>query len=493
MNSNLSKIIDAFADLRVLVIGDAMLDCYLEGATNRLCREAPVPIVDVSERRNMAGGAANAAVNAASLGAAVELLSVIGDDAAGAELTTNLRQNLVGVEHLIKHPTRNTLTKKRVVSGGQMLLRFDEGDADELDEITEQRLIEKLETLFFNADAVIVSDYASGTLTRKIIYKIAELQSRDERLLTVDSRRLSAFQAIGATVVKPNFAEVCKLLDCAPQNTARRGDFVIDNQQRILEAANARVAAVTLDTDGAIIIEQSRPAHRTYAPPRKFGNATGAGDTFVAALTLALTAGAHTPAAGEMASAAAALVVEKERTAVCCADELRERLSGDDKTTANLARLVNKVKLLRAQNQTIVFTNGCFDILHRGHITYLNRAKELGDVLIVGVNSDESVRRLKNSKETNRPINPLEDRLQVLSALSCVDYLIAFEENSPAEIITAVKPDIYVKGGDYTRETLPETQVVESVGGRIEFLPYLEDRSTTGIIERIRKAYALAS
>ena len=213
----------------------------------------------------------------------------------------------------------------------------------------------------------------------------------------------------------------------------------------------------------------------------------GAGDTFASALALALAAGAPTSTAAELASAAAAVVVGKERTATCSAQELREFVSAEGKYVSDLGRLAARVEFYRRQGEKVVFTNGCFDILHRGHITYLNRAKALGDVLIVGVNSDDGIRRLKGP---DRPINSLEDRVQVLAALSCIDHLVAFDEDTPCNLIRAIRPHVFVKGGDYTRERLPEAPLVEELGGVVHILPYLQDRSTTGLIERIPEVYS---
>jgi D-beta-D-heptose 7-phosphate kinase/D-beta-D-heptose 1-phosphate adenosyltransferase len=214
---------------------------------------------------------------------------------------------------------------------------------------------------------------------------------------------------------------------------------------------------------------------------------SGAGDTYTSALTLALAVGAQGPAAADIASAAASVVVSKDGTSTCTGEELREYLLGHGKYMDDVSRLRDRARSYREQGKRVVFTNGCFDILHRGHVTYLSHAKMLGDVLIVAVNSDASVGRMKGP---TRPIVPLEDRLQVLAAMSCVDHVIAFEEDTPVALIDAVRPDVFVKGGDYTRETLPEAPLVESLGGCVEILPFVEDRSTTGIIERIRDAYA---
>jgi D-beta-D-heptose 7-phosphate kinase/D-beta-D-heptose 1-phosphate adenosyltransferase len=244
---------------------------------------------------------------------------------------------------------------------------------------------------------------------------------------------------------------------------------------------------VTLDAEGALVLERGRPAYRAYARRSPDSRAMGAGDTFAAALALALAAGAHTPAAAELASAAAGIVVGKQGTALCSADDLRDAVAGGGKYLRDRGRLHAVLTAHREEGKRIVFTNGCFDILHRGHITYLSRAKTLGDVLVVGLNSDESVARLKGP---GRPVNTLEDRAHVLAALSAVDHIVAFEEDTPIALVEDVRPDVFVKGGDYTREMLPEAPVVEALGGTIHLLPYVDDRSTSGIIERIREVEA---
>ncbi|MGH3979373.1 MAG: D-glycero-beta-D-manno-heptose 1-phosphate adenylyltransferase [Pseudonocardiaceae bacterium] len=224
--------------------------------------------------------------------------------------------------------------------------------------------------------------------------------------------------------------------------------------------------------------------YRTYANAQPTPHSVGAGDTFAATLALALAAGADTPTAGELASAAAAIVVTHAGTTVCPADALRQRLAGDDSSLTSPTGLITLVRRHRRQGRRIVFTNGCFDVVHRGHIACLTRAKALGDVLIVAVNTDDSVRRLKGP---DRPLNPLDDRLRVLGALSCVDHLVAFNTDSPTELIEAIRPDVYAKGDDYEHDTLPEAPLVEFLGGEVVLLPYLKDYSTTGVIHRIRQ------
>ncbi len=484
MSLSLPQYLEAFAGLDVLVLGEAMLDSYLEGNVGRFCQEAPVPIVSLAGRRDMPGGAANTAVNVRSLGGRVSFLSVTGDDTEGAQLRTALGARDVSTEHMVTVSGRRTLSKQRVMAGSQILLRLDQGSTDSVDTDTENALIERLAELFPRVAAVIVSDYRYGVLTPRVIRALADLQARWSRVLVSDSRRLEALRDVGATAVKPNYEEAVRLLGARALDGCRaRAEGIARYGDRILELTGAQIAAVTLDSEGALVFEQGREPYRCYARASRQACVAGAGDTFVAALTLALAAGAPTASAAELASAAAAVVVGKERTAVCSAQELREYVCAEGKYVGDRQRLGARVEFYQQQGKRVVFTNGCFDILHRGHVAYLNRAKALGDVLIVGVNSDDSIRRLKGPE---RPINSLEDRVQVLAALSCVDHLIGFDEDTPCELIRALKPDVFVKGGDYTRERLPEAPLVEELGGVVHILPYLQDRSTTGIIQKIQ-------
>jgi len=488
MAMSLPRIVDAFAGLDVLVIGEAVLDVYLEGATGRLCREAPVPIVDVTRRREDPGGAANTAVNVRSLGARVSFLSAVGDDLEGDSLRRLLAGRGVETDGVVTEPGRRTLSKQRVVAGGQLLVRFDQGGVGPVAPATERTILGRLSERFAAAAAVIVSDYGYGVMTPRVIATLARLQRDRPTVVVVDAKDLAAYRDVAPTAVKPNYDEAAALLGLGPRvGTGARAEAIAARGGSILDRTGARVAAVTLDADGAVVLERDRPPYRTYARPTHHSRASGAGDSFVAALALALAAGAETPAAADIASAASAVVVGREGTVACPALDLRERVDSGDKPVGGASDLIRRLAGHRRQGRRIVFTNGCFDILHRGHISYLSLAKSLGDVLVVGVNSDAGIRRLKGP---TRPINALEDRVGVLAALSCVDHIIAFDEETPCELIRVVRPDVFVKGGDYTRERLPEAAVVEELGGAVQILPFLADRSTTDIIEKIRRAHA---
>lgn len=469
----------------MLVLGDAMLDSYLEGYSDRLCREAPVPVVTVTGKQMAPGGAANTATNLACLGASVWFLSVVGEDTEAHVLRRVLERRGVSTEHVLHDTRRRTLSKRRVMSSSQMLVRFDEGSVDRIPRPSEVALVGRLEEMWDELDAVVVSDYAYGVLTPRLVRALGELQERRSRIVVVDSKRLSAYRAGGVTAVKPNYTEAVRLLG-EPEfdRGGPRVRQIAAEGRRVLDTTGARIGAVTLDIDGALVFEREREAYRTYAQPRPDSCAAGAGDTFLSALTLALAAGADTPEAAEVASAAAAVVVSREGTTTCSEGELLSYLHKDDKRVTDLETLASSVAHYRQSGGRLVFTNGCFDILHSGHIQYLNQAKSLGDVLIVGVNSDTGVGRLKGF---DRPINNLEDRAHVLSALSCVDHVVPFEGETPAELIRLIRPDVFVKGGDYTWETLPEAPLVEALGGEVHILPYVSERSTSGMIDRIRR------
>lgn len=478
----LGPLIDAFAGLRVLVLGEAMLDAYLQGTSGRLCREAPVPIVAVEARADVPGGAANAAVNARALGARVTLLTVIGDDADGSALRAGLAARGVDTSHVLVDPARRTLAKHRVFAGAQMLVRFDVGSTARVQRTHEAALIDRLCGLVGEHDAVIVSDYGYGIVTPRVIATLAALQAAAPRVIVADSKSLGAFRGVGVTAVKPNYDETVRLLGGRSAGRgAARADVMARHGERLLEITGAQIAAVTLDTEGALFFERGRAPYRTYARPADHARAAGAGDTFASALALALAAGGDVASTAEIASAAAAVVVAKEGTATCSLDELRGYVAGDEKVVPDLPSLLARLELIRRAGKRIVLTNGCFDILHRGHIGYLNAAKALGDVLVVGVNTDATVRRLKGPA---RPINALEDRAAVLAGLSAVDHIVAFDEPTALELCTAVRPHVFVKGGDYTRDRLPEAALVESQGGEVRLLPYLKDRSTSSIIAR---------
>jgi D-beta-D-heptose 7-phosphate kinase/D-beta-D-heptose 1-phosphate adenosyltransferase len=475
---NLWNLIERWRGQRVLVVGDVVLDAWFTGSAPRLGREAPVPVVDLDTPRYAAGAAGNLAANLAGLGARVRLLGVVGADPHGERLCRELVRH--GVEpRLLTLPGRRTVTKRRVVAGGQIVARLDDGDTGPLARDVAESLCARLrEELAAAPAAVVVLDSGAGTVVDPVRDCLAEARSRIP-LLAVDSPDLPAWQRLRPDLVAPSVEQVARLLEV--EVAADRDQWARQQLRRLSEITGARLAALTLDVDGCLVTDGgAAPLCRTRpVRPVPDSHATGAGDSFLAGFTLALLAGASPQQAANLAQTCADVVLDAPGTAVAsCA-----RLAAQTRGVVGVDTLVAAVGEARARGERIVFTNGCFDVLHRGHVGYLQEARELGDLLIVAVNGDESVRRLKGP---DRPVNPVADRAAVLAALSCVDYVVAFDTDSPRSLLRQVNPDIYVKGGDYPPEVIPEAPLVRELGGEVRVLSYLPDRSTSAVIERIR-------
>lgn len=479
MEHELDTLVAAFSSLRVVVVGDAILDSYLHGDAPRIAREAPVPVVRVEGREDAPGGAANTAANAAALGARVSLLSVVGTDAAGDELLAHLREAGIDVSDVVRAPGWGTPAKRRLSAAGQILVRWDEGSEGPPPQPALAELARRVAERARRSDVVIASAYDGGVLAPAVRSALTGL---DGPLVLADARDPGLLRDLSPTVATPNWTEAAGLLGVDPGHPDR-AQAVIAGASALHAGTGARLVAVTLDADGAVVLEPGRPPHRTYARPAEEACCAGAGDTWAAAFALALGAGGATTTAGEVAAAAAAVAVAKPGTAVCSAEELSGALLPPGKVLPDAGRLAALAEHHRREGRSIAFTNGCFDILHRGHVAFLSEAKALADVLVVGVNADASVARLKGP---DRPLNGLADRLEVLAGLSCVDHLVAFDSDRPEELIRALRPQIYVKGGDYTPQTLPEAPLVTSLGGKVRILGYLADRSTSRLVERVR-------
>jgi D-beta-D-heptose 7-phosphate kinase/D-beta-D-heptose 1-phosphate adenosyltransferase len=486
MVSNYFTVIDQFQSKNVLVIGDFMMDVYVKGRSNRLSPEAPVPVVDVSERTIMPGGAANTACNLRKLGARVTFCSLTGIDAMAAEGIELMRNSGIDVSHVCQHPDRHTLVKTRVVVDGHVLIRFDEGSDEELSARFEDTLLQKLEHDYGGYDAIVISDYNKGIVTERIVEKLRELQKSHGKFIAVDSKRLPFFSCLSPDLVKPNYNEVMQLLDL-PNIVSNRCAKIKSLGEHLQKATRAKIIAVTMDDEGSLIFSGNRSVYRALAPGVALPQVSGAGDTYVSAFILGYLCSEQISVAAELATAAASIGISKSDTCSCTSQELRCHFGRQQKLISSLVALQEICQLYRAQGKRIVFTNGCFDILHSGHVSYLDQARALGDILIVGVNTDESIRRLKGPA---RPLNRLEDRLQVVAGLSAVTHVIAFgkeDDDTPINLIKVVRPDYFVKGGDYTRAKLPEASTVDEVGGEIIFIPHVSGQSTTRIIEQIQK------
>jgi D-beta-D-heptose 7-phosphate kinase / D-beta-D-heptose 1-phosphate adenosyltransferase len=469
---------------RIAVLGDALLDCWLEGTAQRLCREAPVPVVDLDDRSYACGGAANTAANLAGLGAHPVLVTALGRDQAGEQLRE--RTVAAGVElRAVPVPGRRTLVKSRVVADEQVAVRYDEGDSGPLPGPAEDELCATMSALLTEPiDAVVVCDYEAGVLGLRISkWLVAHRGSLP--LLVVDSHQPVRWAPAEPDLVTPSYVEAQRVVP-APDEVDRPA-WATRNGAALRKSLRAGTVAVTLDTDGAVVLSGDETPYRTYTQPAPARRASGAGDSYVAGFTLALLAGSPPQLAAEVAQLAATAATRLPGTAICDLAALGAAADAAEQRVVVAEALARKVAEHRRHGRRIVFTNGCFDVLHRGHVGYLNQAKRLGDVLVVAVNSDESVRRLKGP---DRPVNPEADRVAVLAALSCVDHVVLFDADSPTALLEAVRPDVYVKGGDYRPDLIPEAPLVHRLGGEVRVLDYLYDRSTTKIIERIRTGAA---
>jgi rfaE bifunctional protein kinase chain/domain/rfaE bifunctional protein nucleotidyltransferase chain/domain len=481
----------------VLVIGDLMLDGWWNGTIERLCREAPAPVVDLQARHSVPGGAANTAMNLAALGARVSVAGIIGTDDAGADLRRQLVAAGIDVTHLHSHPDMVTTTKIRISSGGQVMLRLDDA-ARTVPAPALAALASSVRAAVERRDAVLVCDYGNGVLAGPVHEGLVQALARsatggpgpERPLVVVDSHDPRPWAALNPDLVTPNAQETARLLDLRLPDGQDRAETVSGHGPALLAATGAAAVVVTLDRDGTVLVRPDGGTHRTWARPAAEKQASGAGDTFVAALTLARSAGLPLTASLDLAQAAADVVVHQPGTSVCSTSQLGRYLAAFADTALGADELEQQLELHRSEGQRIVLTNGCFDVLHSGHTRYLNQAKQLGDILVVALNSDDSVTRLKGP---GRPINPVADRAAVVAALSCVDYVTVFDTPTAEPLIRQLRPDVYAKGGDYSPEMLAETPAVEESGGRVAILDYVAERSTTAVVNRIRGGEGVAA
>jgi len=466
----------AFSQARVLVAGDVMLDRYWSGSTSRISPEAPVPVVKVSSDEARPGGAANVALNLAALGVQTTALGVVGHDADGERLADALRS-----AHITPQLLRGgapTIAKLRVMSRHQQLLRLDfEERLDAGGAFDRAALLQHFEAALPQADAVILSDYGKGTLVD--VAACIQLARQANKPVLIDPKGTDWSPYRGATLLTPNLSEFEAVVGpCAD-------DAELEAKAEALRAElDLSALLVTRSERGMTLIQPDAPPLHLPTFAREVFDVTGAGDTVIATLGAALAAGAAFGEACRLANAAAGITVGKLGAATVSPDELMAAL-GESLEGAVLdePRLLTRIAVLKAQGKKVVMTNGCFDLLHAGHVRYLEAARALGDVLVVAVNTDASVKRLKGPA---RPLNTTADRMAVLAALRCVDYCVAFDEDTPARLIGQVLPQWLVKGGDYQPEQIAGYDAVMSAGGQVLSLDFHQGYSTTKLIERAK-------
>jgi len=369
-----------------------------------------------------------------------------------------------------------------VTASSNIFFRIDAGTTTLIKAECERALLNKLHELYQQIDAIIISDYECGVITETIINALKELRTRHHIPTVVDAKDLAKYKIIRPEAVKPNYEEIVSLLHIEKITGNGRLQQILQHEESLFGSTGANKIAATCDADGILYFEKGKPSYHIPSVPCDNKNSIGAGDTFTSAMALSLALRAEGRTVSEIGAAAAAVVMQKDGTAWCTNNELKNYFNAVPKHVLTTEELISIVKELRKNDKKIIFTNGCFDILHTGHIFLLNNARKAGDVLIVGVNSDASIRKIKGS---GRPINSFNDRITVLAGLQSVDYLISFDEESPLHLIKNIHPDVFVKGGNYTEDSIPEAPLLKKIGCFIKIIPYLEEHSTTHIIDKI--------
>lgn len=474
--------------LRIAVIGDIMVDRYVFGKVERISPEAPVPVNRVEHVKSVLGGAANVASNLANLDCNVYLAGLIGDDDNARLLRRLLEEEGINGYGMVARTGHATTTKMRILGARQQMVRLDFEEVTPLNDEETAELATWLDgCISAGLDGIILSDYKKGVLTEKVASQIIETAKAAHIPVLVDPKGKDWTKYEGADFVTPNMKE---LSECIGRDVANEGDAVVAAATELLSQYDFKNLMVTRSEKGITVINKDGKVWNNPATAQEVFDVSGAGDTVAAAFLSAIAGHLSIRTGLQIANAAAGIVVRKVGTYPIHRSEMIKLWSewqpprwapyrplDWDQTAA-------KIRQWQEKGETVVFTNGCFDILHAGHVRYLEKARSFGDCLVLGLNTDASVR---GNKGPSRPINGELDRAEVVGALKAVDYVVLFGEKTAETIIAKVRPDVYVKGGDYTLETLPEAKIVQSYGGRVEFVQMVAGRSTTNVIKKIEQ------
>lgn len=466
-----------YKNSHVVIVGDLMLDRYWHGSTSRISPEAPVPVVHVGEVEERPGGAGNVALNITAVGGHATVLGLIGDDEAGVQLTRILQQ--AGVDcQLQTLSDKPTITKLRVMSRHQQLIRLDFEDGFEESHVA--GLPTALDGLAKQAGAIILSDYGKGTLSQ--IQSLISTANNTNTPVLIDPKGTNFARYRGATLLTPNMSEFEAVVGKC------RNDAEIEAKgMQLMQSLDLNALLITRSERGMTLLQKDQAPIHLPTQAQEVFDVTGAGDTVISVLAASLAAGETLPHATALANLAAGIVVSKLGTATASPQELMDALHEEQRIEGGIvteAQLVQQVRAAQQRGEKVIMTNGCFDILHSGHVTYLQQAAKLGERLIVAVNDDASVRQLKGA---SRPVNTLDCRMHVLSALESVDWVVPFSGETPEELICNVLPDILVKGGDYQPEQIAGGKCVIDNGGEVRVLGFVEGHSTTDIIKSLQK------
>lgn len=464
-------------EVNICVIGDLMIDHYLWGSCDRISPEAPVQVVDVKKETTLLGGAGNVVNNLVSLGANVVVLSVIGDDEAGRELESMLKS--LEVKTLLStQKNRKTSKKSRILVSNQQVVRYDKESKDPISQESIDKIKNSLAKIIDSIDVILLSDYGKGVLTNTLTKDIIDLANKHNKKVLIDPKGNDYSKYANAYLLTPNKKEA----SLATNIEINSKEMLLRAITKLKNELDLGVSLITLSEDGIAIYDDKLSIKPTVA--KEVFDVTGAGDTVLASLGYMTALGKDIYESVEFANLAAGVVVSKVGSATATLEEIEAyryslHKSGPESHIKTKDEMIKIISNLKTKNKKIVFTNGCFDILHRGHVSYLDKAKSQGDILVLGLNSDSSVKRLKGE---DRPINNEEDRAFVLAALESVDYVVIFEEDTPYELIKALKPHILVKGADYKGKDVVGADLVEE----LKLIEFINGKSTTNTIAKIK-------
>ncbi len=463
----------------ILILGDVMLDRYYAGAVKRISPEAPVPVFLENKIMVAPGGAGNVAINISAAEQNVSVASVIGRDSDGKELIELLESKGIDCSMILHDSERPTTVKNRYLGDNhQQILRHDRETSEELSTNLQKKLFLKIRAHIKEYDLIIVSDYGKGVCAEYLLQLVIQECNKRRKKVLVDVKGKDAVKYKGSYLIKPNRKELYDLMeDCYS-----RGDDVVEVSKALCQRCNAGYVVTTCGSDGMVAVDQEGNSIKIESIAQEVFDVTGAGDTVLAFMAMGIANEMAMPEVLKISNIAASIQVSRVGTSVISISDVNAATN-----KLNYKRKILSVDelvdiLTERNNRKVVFTNGCYDIIHIGHIQSLERAAELGDILIVAINDDESVSRLKGK---SRPINSLQDRMGVVASIEYVDYVTSFKEDTPYEVISKIKPDILVKGADYKEEDVVGRDVVETYGGKVVLVPYVNGKSTTRIINKI--------
>ena len=465
---------------KLLVIGDLMIDHYLWGSCERISPEAPVQVINVKSESVVLGGAGNVINNLCALGAQVDVISVVGGCAISDELKALLTNIQVSTQYLITQKDRITSKKSRIIAAQQQVVRYDRESTDEISSESQKQILASFKSIINNYDGVLLSDYGKGVLTFELTQAIITLANKNGKKVLIDPKGLDYSRYKGAYLLTPNKKEASEATNINIVDDSSLARAIT----QLKDECDLDVSLITLSENGVAIYDNDLRTHPTVA--REVFDVTGAGDTVLASLGFALACNIDIDEAIKFSNLAAGVVVGKIGSATATLNEIIEYESSLNKSTSDehiktLDEILILSKELKSRGKKIIFTNGCFDILHAGHVRYLETAKSYGDVLILGLNSDRSVTALKGE---GRPINTQLDRAYILAALEAVDYVVVFDDDTPYDLIKAIKPHILVKGGDYEGKQV----VGQDIADELKLVQFVDGKSTTKTIEKIQKS-----